>query len=57
MVAKMNFTHTANIYSEDLLYIFYCCLVTKSFPAVLLPVDCSLPGYSVHGIFQAGILE
>ena len=21
------------------------------------PIDCSLPGYSVHGIFQARILE
>jgi len=21
------------------------------------PLDCSLPGFSVHGIFQAGVLE
>ena len=33
------------------------CLVTRSCPTVCHPVDCSLPGSSVHGIFQARILE
>ena len=33
------------------------CSVTKSCPALWDPVDCSLPGSSVHGIFQARILE
>ena len=32
-------------------------LVTKSCPALCDPVDCSLPGSSVHGIILAKILE
>ena len=31
--------------------------VTQSCPTLRDPTDCSLPGSSVHGIFQAGILE
>ena len=31
--------------------------VTQSCPTLCNPVDCSLPGSSVHGIFQARILE
>jgi len=27
------------------------------FQLFVIPVDCSLPGFSVHGIFQAKILE
>jgi len=26
-------------------------------PALSDPMDCSLPGPSIHGIFQAGVLE
>ena len=29
----------------------------QSCPTLCDPVDCSLPGSPVHGIFQAGILE
>ena len=32
-------------------------LVTQSWPALCDPMDCSLPGSSVHGILQARILE
>ena len=32
-------------------------LVTQSCPALCNPEDCSLPGFSVHRILQAGILE
>ena len=32
-------------------------LVTKSCPILCDPMDCSPPGSSVHGIFQAEILE
>ena len=32
-------------------------LVAQSCPALFNPVDCSLPGSSVHGILQARILE
>ena len=31
--------------------------VAQSCPTLCAPVDCSPPGSSVHGIFQAGILE
>ena len=33
------------------------CLVAQSCPALCNPMDCSLPGSSAHGIFQARILE
>ena len=32
-------------------------LVTQSCLTLCHPMDCSLPGSSVHGIFQARILE
>ena len=35
----------------------FCCLVTQSCPTLCDPMDCSPPGSSVHGIFQARILE
>ena len=35
----------------------YLCLVAQSCPTLCDPLDCSPPGYSVHGIFQARILE
>ena len=31
--------------------------VAQSYPTHSDPMDCSLPGSSVHGIFQAGVLE
>ena len=31
--------------------------VSQSCPALSDPTDCSLPGFSVHGIFQARVLE
>ena len=31
--------------------------VAQSYPTLSDPKDCSLPGFSVHGIFQARILE
>ena len=34
-----------------------CVLVTQSCPTLCDPKDCSLPGSSVHGVFQARILE
>ena len=34
-----------------------CCLVAKSYPALCNPMDCSPPGFSVHGISEARILE
>ena len=34
-----------------------CCLVTKLCLTLCDPVDCSPPGSSVYGIFQARVLE
>ena len=31
--------------------------VVQSCPTLSDPMDCSLPGSSAHGIFQAGVLE
>ena len=31
--------------------------VAQSSPTLSDPMDCSLPGFSVHGIFQARVLE
>ena len=31
--------------------------VTQSFLTLRDPMDCSLPGSSIHGIFQARVLE
>ena len=34
-----------------------CAKSSQSIPTLCDPMDCSLPGSSVHGIFQARILE
>ena len=31
--------------------------VAQSYPTLSNPMDCSLPGFSIHGIFQARVLE
>ena len=31
--------------------------VTQLYPTLRNPMDCSLPGSSIHGIFQARVLE
>ena len=31
--------------------------VAQSCPTLCDPMNCSLPGFSIHGIFQAGVLE
>ena len=36
---------------------YCCCLVAKSRLTLGDPADGSLPGFSVHGISQAGMLE
>ena len=46
-----------NLYMTIFSFLLHCCLVTKLCLAVWSPVDCSLPGSSVHGILQARILE
>ena len=41
------------------LYIYICCVVQLLSHVQLFwdPIECNLPGSSVHGIFQARILE
>ena len=38
-------------------HIYVCVLVTQSCPTLCDPMDCNLPGSSVHGILQTRILE
>ena len=38
-------------------FVYYCCLVAESCPTPCDPMDCSCPGYPVHGISQARMLE
>ena len=38
-------------------FVCVCVLVTQSCPTLCNPTDCSPPGFSVHGILQARILE
>ena len=35
----------------------FSCSVAKSYATLCAPMDCSPPGFSVHGVFQARILE
>ena len=44
-------------YMHTYLPVCVCILVTQSCPAICDPMDCSLPGSSVHEILQATILE
>ena len=37
--------------------VWVCVLVVQSYPTLCDPMDCSPPGSSVHGIFQARVLE
>ena len=37
--------------------LWFACSVTQLCPTLCDPMDCSLPGFSVHGISQARILE
>ena len=37
--------------------LYVCVLVSQSCPTLCDPMDCSLPGSSVHGILQARILQ
>ena len=43
-------------WEEKLWQTFCCCSVIQSCPTLCKPMDCSLPGSSVHGMLQARIL-
>ena len=52
-----------SLYSFRTLSILFCVInggeseVAQSCPTLSDPMDCSLPGSSVHGIFQVRVLE
>ena len=54
-------THTSSLFiCECGVHFSVCihmCLVTQSCPNLCNPMDCSLPGSSIHGIILARILE
>ena len=43
--------------TKRLSYIYTCVLCAQSCPTLCDPMDCSPRGSSVHGIFQASVLE
>jgi len=45
------------LHAKELLCTGFCCFVAQSCLTFCHPMDCSLPGSSVHGDFQARILE
>ena len=55
------FNKIVSISQEMFMYdnFFIICVskVTQPGPTLCDPMDCSLPGFSVHGIFQARVLE
>ena len=55
MIIKLNL----RLFTEFLIFSFFKkeSEVTQLCPTLCNPMDCSLPGSSVHGIFQARILE
>ena len=52
-------TISSTVFSHILCHLFFlcACYFAQSYPSLCDPMDCSLPGFSVHGILQAGILE
>ena len=57
VVTLLNVSDKSLNLSEPLFPHLCCCLVSKSCLALRYSTDCSLPGFSVHGISQARILE
>ena len=43
--------------TSKIIWISLIVIVTQSYPILCDLMDCSLPGYSVHGILQERILE
>ena len=64
MVSITCFQHACHFLTLEILLLLHsticcccCCLVPKSSPTLCDSMDCSPPGSTVHGIFQATILE
>ena len=54
---KLSKPHTLGIFMESSFYAAAAAKSLQSCPTLSDPMDCSLPGSSVHGSFQAGVLE
>ena len=54
-------THTHTTHMNIGVHIYFLTAAAakslQSCPTLCNPMDCSLPGFSVHGIFQATVLE
>ena len=48
---------TEQLWSSNELGLYNVCVCVQSCAALHDPMDCGWPGFSVHGIFQAGMLE
>ena len=63
MVSITCFQHTGYFWILEILFLLHsticccCCFVPKSSPTLCDFMDCSPPGSSAHGIFQARVLE
>ena len=60
MKEEKKYIVSPNCSPQMLLCVYFFCLHAKSLQSCLIlcnPVDCSPPGFSVHGILQARILE
>ena len=49
--------HVNQLLIISIVYIHVCAKSLQSCPTLCNPMDCSPPGFSVHGVFQARILE
>ena len=54
---KAPLTLQSRVWTMVLWHCMYVCEVAQLCPTLFDPMDCSLPGSSVHGIFQAIVLE
>ena len=56
-ISKKHIVKTSVQECSASVFFTYVYSVTHSCPTLFNPMDCSLPGFSAHGIFQARILE
>ena len=57
VVATMTWQQQKLIFTENLLCIFLHCMCAQWCPTLCDPMDWGPPGSSIHGIFQARVLE
>ena len=57
MLTHLSWSTHSHQSNSDLICLICCCLVTKSWPTLCNPMDYRPQGPSLHGIFQARIME